>query len=44
MNKIVMIIALALVFNVNANANACHGGAFGSGDYRNNYQTKIWRN
>ena len=42
MKKIVMIIGILSILATNA--NACHGGAFGSGDYRNNYQTKIWRN
>ena len=36
MNKIVMIIALALAFKLNTNANACHGEVFGSGEYRHN--------
>ena len=42
MNKIVMTIGILSILATNA--NACHGEAFGFDDYRDNYQTKIWRN
>ena len=41
MIKILLIVSVLTILGTNA--NACHGGAFGSGDYRDNNQTKIWR-
>ena len=37
-------IVAMIVAVLNTSAEACHGGAFGSGDYRNNYQNpRLWR-
>ena len=40
MKKTLMLIGILSILGTNA--NACHGEAFGSGDYQYNHYTKTW--